>query len=107
MFSYLKNKWFGRPLKNPIKQMNPTIGRVVIYNASESNRQKQEVEKHSPVGCNVQEQLPAIITAVWSETTVNLKVIHDGNGESWETSVQQGDEAGQWNWPVIKKDKEE
>jgi hypothetical protein len=75
--------------------MKPTIGRVVIFNMP-------EYLKNSVYG-NKQEQLPAIIVAVWGETTVNLKVITDGQNDLWATSVSQGDGPNQWNWPVIEK----
>ena len=84
--------------------MKPTIGRIVIYNTTENEREAMRLENTSG-GCNVQNKLPAIIVAVWNDTCVNLKVIADGQSLSdfWKTSATQGDQDGQWNWPVIKK----
>ena len=82
--------------------MIPTIGRVVIYNTTEEDRQKM---RNHP-NCNVQEKLPAIIVAVWGETEiscVNLKVICDGEMDLWKTSVSIGENEMNWNWPVISK----
>ena len=84
--------------------MNPTIGRIVIYNAT--NQQLDDMQNSyskTGKGCNVQSKLPAIIVAVWSDVIVNLKVITDGQDDIWITSSHQGEGAGEWQWPVIKK----
>jgi len=72
--------------------MKPTIGRIVIFNMP-------DYLKNSVYG-NKSDKLPAIIVAVWSETTVNLKVITDGQNDLWITSVSIGDDPNQWNWPI-------
>lgn len=79
--------------------MKPTIGRIVIYNTTGLERSEMEQNPQ----CNVSEKLPAMITAVWSDDCVNLKVFLDGEGEIWKTSAQKGDDEDQWNWPVIQK----
>lgn len=79
--------------------MKPTIGRVVIYNTTEADRKKMTDSGTA----NEQKQLPATIVAVWGETTVNAKVELDGEGSLWKTSILQGDNEGNWNWPVIEK----
>lgn len=61
--------------------MAPTIGRIVLYKASESAIR------------------PAIITDVHNDTCVNLQVFQPGH-DNWRTSVSQGDGVGQWEWPV-------
>jgi hypothetical protein len=71
--------------------MKTTIGRMVVYHCN-----KEEKEKN-----NHQETAPAIITAAWSDTCVNLKVILDGENDLWKTSVPLGDLENQWSWPVI------
>ena len=83
--------------------MKPTIGRIVIYNTTETER-----EALPKIGINnVQKQLPAVIVAVWGDTetpAINVKVFVDGtHGDLWKTSIQNGDGEGQWNWPVIAK----
>lgn len=85
--------------------MKPTIGRIVIYNTTYGEREAMQEASRLTSGCNVQNKLPAIIVAVWSDTCVNLKVISDGHSRSdfWKTSASQGDQDGQWNWPVIGK----
>ncbi|MEA4981410.1 MAG: hypothetical protein VB066_01705 [Paludibacter sp.] len=82
--------------------MKPAIGRIVTYTTSDSDKNQMKAAGAISGGCNVQDKLPAIITAVWSETCVNLKVICDGNLELWKTSSIQGDEPYCWNWPVIE-----
>lgn len=82
--------------------MKPTIGRIVIYTSSDSDKNQMKAADAINGGCNVQDKLPAIITAVWSDTCVNLKVICDGNLELWKTSSTKGDEPYCWNWPVIE-----
>jgi hypothetical protein len=75
--------------------MKPTIGRIVIFNVPDYIK--------NGINGNKQDKLPAIIVAVWSETTVNLKVITDGQNDIWTTSVSQGDNVNQWNWPIIEE----
>lgn len=81
--------------------MKPTIGRVVIYNTTSADKAKMEAANTLNGSCNTQDKLPAIITAVWSDECVNLKVITDGNLDLWVTSANKGDEPMNWNWPVI------
>lgn len=83
--------------------MNPTIGRVVIYNTTDTDKAKMKAASTINGGCNVQDKLPAIIVAVWSEECVNLKVITDGNLELWVTSSMKGSAPMNWEWPEIKK----
>lgn len=78
--------------------MAPTIGRIVIYNTTDSDKEKMRLASRT-TGCNVQDKLPAIVVAVWGEECVNLKVICDGNLEIWATSVTLGDNPYNWNWP--------
>lgn len=79
--------------------MVPTLGRLVIYRTTDEQRQKM----HDMENCNVQEELPAIVVAVWGESLVNLNVQLDGEGALWVTSAEQGDAPGEWRWPVIQK----
>ena len=76
--------------------MKPTIGRIVKY--IPTDLEKKEMEKADY--CNVAEELPAIIVAVWGEDCVNLKVMLDGVGDRWITSTLKGDQPGQWDWFV-------
>ena len=74
--------------------MEPTIGSVVIYHCSEEQKEKMN---------NYQDFAPAIVTAVWGDTCVNLKVLLDGTENLWVTSAQLGDEEYQWNWPKMQR----
>lgn len=74
----------------------PTVGRQVHYRPT-----AEENERFVKAGGNKAEILPATITSVSSDTCVNLKVQHDGPGDTWKTSVQMGGLEGHWNWPVI------
>lgn len=78
--------------------MKPTIGRIVMYNPTKE--EKETMEKNP--NCNVADKLPGVVVAVWSETTINLKVMLDGQGDLWKTSAQQGEGEGQWHFPVIQ-----
>lgn len=69
-----------------------TVGRIVHYQVASVDDANI---KHNHV-----ELLPAVVVRVWSETTVNLKVLTDGPVDVWKTSIVQGDEPGQWNWPA-------
>jgi hypothetical protein len=72
--------------------MKTSIGRIVIFHV---------VEDQQNVLNNHQKDAPAIITAVWSDTCVNLKVLLDGEFNLWVTSAPQGEGARQWSWPEI------
>lgn len=68
----------------------PTLGRIVIYKYGE-----HEKCQHT----NGSAECPAVIVRVWSDTTVNLKLIEDGPHDNWKTSATKGEAGGQWNWP--------
>ena len=80
--------------------MKPTIGRTVVYKTTEADRNLMKAKGDTDGRCNVQQELPAVVVAVWSEECVNLKVNLDGDGEIWKTSINQGDEEGHWSWPA-------
>ena len=65
----------------------PTVGRVVHYHCEDTGQIN-----------------PAIITRVWSPETVNLQIFADSAGMVFRSSVVQGDEKGQWQWPPRVKD---
>jgi hypothetical protein len=79
--------------------MKPTIGRIVHY------------VQNKPAGYgDALVHLPAIITAVWGDTCVNLQVFTDGTNSDdqnmapvkWITSVSLDESASQprtWHWP--------
>lgn len=76
--------------------MKPTIGRIVLYNTTEADR-----EYFKDLHGNQAEQLPAIIVAVWGDACVNLKVLCDAEcPDLWKTSAQLGTHEGSWEWPV-------
>lgn len=72
--------------------MKPSIGRIVIFHCDE-----QQIEKMN----NYQPDAPAVITAVWGDECVNLKVLLDGENTLWITSATLGTGERQWSWPVI------
>jgi hypothetical protein len=78
----------------------PKIGRIVIYKTTEQDKKNfRDGFEHA----NVVDELPAVIVNVWSDTCVNVKVLTDGRTQDlWKTSINQGDQAGNWNWPVIE-----
>jgi len=78
--------------------MAPTIGRIVLYHTTE----KQRTDMKNSQNCNEALLLPAMVVAVWSPTTINLKVEKDGEGCLWVTSAMEGVEEGQWEWPRIE-----
>lgn len=57
--------------------MKPSIGRVVIFRMADIAPPINGSREH-----------PAMITAVHSETSVNLKVLCDGPQTPWVTSVE-------------------
>jgi len=72
--------------------MKPSIGRIVIFHCDAQQREEMN---------NYQDHAPAIITAVWGDECVNLKVLLDGENTLWMTSVILGTSERQWSWPVI------
>lgn len=72
----------------------PSVGRIVLV----------PIDPTMNNGSNV---APAIITRVWSETTVNLRVLADGDSILWRTSstyAENPDNLDQphlnyWTWP--------
>ena len=70
------------------------VGMIVKYKTTEADQSK--MAEHRSV-CNVKEELPAVIVAVWPNDVVNLKVLLDGQGEIWQTSVLQGEEIGEYS----------
>lgn len=88
----------------------PTIGRIVHYILSDDDLAKlASAGAHNPN--NGQRVAPAIITAVWGSTTVNLRVFVDGAENPLSvTSSQLADgieglapvepmPKGRWFWP--------
>jgi hypothetical protein len=81
--------------------MRPTIGRIVHFVNDFAN--VQELQHH----------VPAIITRVWSDTCVNLRVFYDGTNDApegsseWKTSViyqepgtpRINPDPRTWHWP--------
>lgn len=55
--------------------MKPSVGRIVLTPVN-------------PTTNNGADVAPAIITRVWSDTNVNLRVLHDSENVSWKTSVK-------------------
>jgi hypothetical protein len=58
----------------PPAPVAPAVGDVVLVAAD-------------PAENNGTTTAPAIVTRVWSATTINARVLHDGPGHSWRTSL--------------------
>lgn len=72
-----------------------SIGRIVRYRTTEVERLT-----FKELQCNEAKQLPAIVTAVCGDKTINVKVFVDGRIQDlWKTSIQEGDQPGNWSWP--------
>ena len=77
----------------PTPAQRPSVGRIVLY-------------RHPTVTAVEPEKVvPAVVTRVWSDTCVNLRILDDAPGNpEWQTSVVQGPLDGEghgrcWNWP--------
>lgn len=74
--------------------MTPSIGRIVLFKSRDQ----------SDLGSTADE-VPAIITRVWSNTCVNLQVFRDADTPLAQTSVTLAEDfeaSGQscaWRWP--------
>jgi hypothetical protein len=74
--------------------MSVKIGDVVVYKPTEEEKDFMSVTHN----CNVANELPAFVVAVWSEDCINIKVMYDGAVDDlWKTSVPEGYGQGQWH----------
>lgn len=79
------------------------VGDPVLYTLSDYD--VQAINAADPVGnsrnpANAGQAYPAVVTARWSATCVNLHVILDGAGagsDYWATSRQQGTDVNEWH----------
>jgi len=72
--------------------MKTNLGKMVVYHTTEADREL--LSQHG----NVNDHLPAVVVAQWSETCCNLKIITDGAGSDlWHTSVVQGPNPGEFD----------
>lgn len=74
--------------------MKPTVGRIVNFKLPDY-----------PAGArSIGDVRGAVVTRVWSDTCVNLRVFTDGENDQgqseYHTSVCMGEGNGQWSWPV-------
>ncbi len=84
----------------------PTIGRTVLYTLSEHEADALNKKHHDEIGRTLnaphaRQAYPAVITAVWSDTCVNLRVLLDGEPVHWATSRALGEGEFCWAWPTI------
>lgn len=71
--------------------MKPTVGRVVYYKSL-----------GSPNGEFISTDRAAIITSVINDIRVSLCILNP-NGMYFNLDVEQGQEAGQWDWMPFQK----
>lgn len=104
--------------------MEPTPGRIVLLKLSA--QQAQEINRRRTTGAKIKlrmdsgtwprgaqahigneakegDVVPMMIVRVWSPEMVNGQVFLDGNDTLWATSVHEGDQPGNYSWPVIQK----
>ena len=94
--AYLPAEEFESRYKRNVRGPVPTVGRIVLYRVGARNENVLIRQNQIAPG----DLLPAMIVRVWDEGRVNLRVICDGTFDAWEPAVSQGDEPGQWNWPL-------
>ncbi len=77
--------------------MTPTVGRIVHLFPGE-NAPHLESNGNGP-----NDPIAAVIVRVWSDDTVNLMAILDGEAPIWVCSVQRSATAPnmRWDWPEI------
>jgi hypothetical protein len=80
--------------------MKVTIGRIVIYKTTDQDKDLMRAAGLVNGGCNVPDELPAVVVNVWGESCINLRVICDGKLDMWKTSITEGTTPGTWHWPV-------
>ncbi len=83
-------------VSNIMSGQKPSVGRIVHYIPTE--------EERTGANFNQQEKAPAVITAVWSDTLVNLQVLNDGDqSPTRKLSIQMKTEtltSSCWEWPA-------
>ena len=72
------------------KERKPKVGDVVLYYPHESDKTAFSNGHPGPIA--------AIITRVWSDTTVNLKIIPDCGAVEDRSSVTFGTSKYNWSW---------
>lgn len=78
----------------------PTPGRIVLF----KSKDQTQIGIHSTA-----DEVPAIVTRVWSDTTVNLTVFRDADSPVTVSSVSMADDfetSGQhcaWRWMPYQK----
>ena len=81
--------------------MAPQVGQTVIYVVTQT--EKDEMKANQSV-CNQVDKLPAVVTQVWSDECVNLKVTHDGTlPDFWVTSSNKGTGEREWDFMPEKE----
>lgn len=82
----------GDVMPDPI--VKPTVGRMVYYKSY-----------GTPNGEYKPENRAAIITAIKSDTVIDLCVLNP-TGMFFNQDVKQGEEGGQWDWMPFQKDQQ-
>ncbi len=92
-----------------IAQQKPTIGRIVHYYEGDYEAPDGFTAKEHWPGTNGHRDHPAIVTAVWSDTCVNLMVFFDAKGPEVRASRCELPDAvfaagihcanSGWRWP--------
>lgn len=87
--------------------MNLTPGRIVLYKLSQDDTdelmelaQEKNWMFNKPQPGDV---IPAIVVKVFSDGSFNGKAFLDGEPDLWITSIKEGSEPGQYQWPIIEK----
>lgn len=80
-------------LTDTSSSLDPSVGDIVLV-------------PMSPADNNGATEAPAVITRVWSKTTVNVRVLADSDAVIWRTSLVYADSiadanggAAVWTWP--------
>lgn len=68
--------------------MEPKIGMIVMFTVEEQDKKVNNFQSHAP----------AMITNVFGNDLVNLKVFLDGESSVWRTSCKMGFGEGQWHF---------
>lgn len=102
--------------------MKPSLGRIVIYRitaqeAEEINRRRIErVGGGWPTGAQAHvgnraiegNEYPMIVTSVFGAdlTWINGQVLLDGSDSLWALSKVEGNNPGEWHWPIRMEEKQ-
>lgn len=91
----------------PAETPDPTLGRIVHYTLTDEDVRRLDNDRITTLAYgnlpHAGDSVPAIVVGGMNADaprTVNLQACLDGNDRLWIANAAEGEEAGQWHYPV-------